>query len=418
MKEAGMHRPSRRHLIKSFAGMGAFALWGNQTALAAEKGETLTANNGSDTIRDIQMFRIKTIRMRKTAPYFIWVRIRTENGLVGFGECYTVESSERWIAKYMQSLKGRNVSDLINRFYLEALKDYDASRSSRESMGWCSGISCLEIALWDILGKMADQPVHALLGGAVRDRIPLYANHAIFKGEGPSQIDRILHAKELGFEMFKWDPFFGAPEDEKKIRKQVESVETARAALGPEYKIAIDAHRRWNSLKGPKIAATAMEPLDITFFEEPVHHREANMFVELSKSTNIPLASGEIMTHHDEVRDLLQTGALTHFQPDVGNFGGIAATKNACHFADAYGVKISTHNWSGPLSTMAAVQFTAVIPNLLRQEWPHLGYGQQWESEIVSPQLSVKQGHLEVPQGPGIGVVPDIAMLEKRKITD
>ncbi len=67
---------------------------------------------------------------------------------------------------------------------------------------------------------------------------------------------------------------------------------------------------------------------------------------------------------------------------------------------------------------MAAVQFTAVIPNLFRQEWPHLGYGQQWESEIVSPQLSVKQGHLEVPQGPGIGVVPDIAMLEKRKITD
>lgn len=411
-----MPHTDRRSFLKQSSALGALAFGGSAFARGDGPVAALAADNKSDTIADIELFRLRTIRMRSTAPYFLLVRIRTKNGLTGWGECYTVETSERWTKQYIESLKGRNLSGLINRFYLEGLKDHDPERPTRENMGWCSGISCLEIALWDILGKQANQPVHALLGGAVRDKIPLYANHAVFKGEGPAELDRILRMKELGFDMFKWDPFKGAPEDEKTIQQQLKLVRQAREALGPDFKIAIDAHRRWKNLKGPMLAAKAMEPLDIAFFEEPVHHRQAEVFAELAEHTSIPLASGELMTHHHEVRDLLKGGALTYLQPDVGNFGGIAATRNACQYADTHGVGISTHNWSGPISTLAAIQYTAVIPNLFRQEWPHVGYGQQWETEIVSPQLVAKDSHVNISQQPGIGAIPDMEALKKLRV--
>ena len=402
----------RRHFLKGTMELGALALWGRASAPAAARGESLVTENRHDTIRDIKVYRIKTMRMSKT--HFIWVRIRTRNGLVGYGECYAVENTEQWIAKYMQSLQGRKVSDLINRFYLEVLNDYDPKLSFRPSMGWCGAISCLEIALWDILGKMANQPIHVLLGGAVRDKIPLYANHAMLRGKGPSTLDRILRAKEMGFDMFKFNPFSGPIEDEKTIRKQVEFVAEVRQAVGPDFKLAHDPHLRWsNSMKGAKLAAKALEPYDITFLEEPFNHRSVDMFVELAQSTSIPLATGEHMSHMDEVRNLVPTGAIKYLQPDAGNFGGILAARRACDFADIYGVQIATHNWVGPISTMATVQFNAVIPNLFKQEWPHLAYGEQWETEVVIPQLVVKQDCIDVPQGPGIGVEPDFDRLKQ-----
>ena len=404
-----MSTTTRRSLLNRALALGGIALWGAPDTATAEQGEALTAQNKSDTIRDIELLRIKTPRHR----YFLWARIRTHNGLVGYGECYAVDATTRWAAKYMKSLQGRNVSDLINRFYQEAIKDYDPKRGFYENMGWCSAASCLEIALWDILGKMASQPIHVLLGGAVRERVPLYANHASFIGKGPPQHERILRAKKLGFDMFKWDPFHGAPEDEATIRKQLEPVVRAREALGPDFKLAIDAHRRWKKLAPAKLAAKLMEPLKLEFFEEPLPHDQVAEFVELAKSTDIPLATGELVTHPDEVRDLVSTGSLAFLQPDVGNIGGIAAMKNACHLADAFGVNIYTHNWSGPISTLAALHHNAVIPNLARQEWPHLAYGESWETKVVAPQLVAKDGHVAVPRGPGLGVDPDMKMLQR-----
>lgn len=400
---------TRRGFVHRSLALGGVALWGAPDTAVAEQGEAITAQNKHDTIRDIELLRIKTPRHR----YFLWARIRTRNGLVGYGECYAVDSTTRWAAKYMKSLRGRNVRDLINRFYREAIKDYDPRLGFYGNMGWCSAASCIEIALWDILGKMADQPVHVLLGGALRDRVSLYANHAGFIGKGPGQHERILRAKELGFDMFKWDPFRGAPEDEATIRKQLEPAVRAREALGPDFKLAIDAHRRWKKLEPAKLAAKLMEPLKLEFFEEPMPHDRIDDFVELAKSTDIPIATGELMTHPDEVRDLVKTGSLAFLQPDVGNIGGIAAMKNACHVADTFGVNIYTHNWSGPISTLAAVHHNAVIPNLTRQEWPHLAYGEDWETRVVAPQLVAKQGHVAVPQGPGLGVDPDMKMLER-----
>lgn len=408
-----MDQCSRRSILKNALGVGGLALWRGQGVHAGQTGSALVADNRHDSTRDIKVYRIRTMRHSRT--HFIWVRIRTRKGLVGFGECYSVETTEQWIAKYLQTLQGRKVADLINRFYVEALKDYDPNRSFRQNMGWCSAISCLEIALWDIMGKMANQPVHVLLGGAVRDKIPIYANHAMLRGKGPSILERILRAQAMGFDMFKFNPFTGPNvDDEKTIRKQAEFVGEVRQAVGPDFKLAHDPHLRWsNSMKGAKLALKALEPYDISFLEEPFSHRSVAMFVELAQSTSIPLATGEHMSHMDEVRTLVPTGALKYLQPDAGNFGGIAAARRACDFADAYGVRIATHNWAGPISTLATLQFNAVIPNLFKQEWPHLAYGEQWETEVVIPQLKIKQGCIDVPQGPGIGAVPDLDRLRQ-----
>lgn len=103
-------------------------------------------------------------------------------------------------------------------------------------------------------------------------------------------------------------------------------------------------------------------------------------------------------------------------QPVVGNYGGINATRLACDFVRMFGTEICTHNWAGPLTTLATLQYTAVIPNLFRQEWPHVRLGLDWETEIVAPALKVQKGRVAVPTGPGIGAEPDIAALQKRRI--
>lgn len=410
-----MYNCERRRFLTSCLGLGGVGLYGGVSALAAEIGEAATSLNRRDTIAQIELFRIKSIRRDPSTPYF-WIRITTANGLEGFGECYSVETTARWLSQYMKSLEGRNVSNLINRFYLKALDGYDPHNSHRLNMGWGSAVSCLEIAIWDLLGKMANQPIHVLLGGAIRNRVPLYANHAVFKGKGPPWFERILKIKELGFDMFKWDPFRGKPSSEREIRKQLEPVEKVRDALGADFKIAIDAHARWDNLEGPKIAAKAMEPLGITFFEEPFSHSKIELHDELAKSTSIPIASGEHMTHLDEVRDLVSSGGISYFQPEVGNLGGISSCNKACAISDAYNVKVSTHNWCGPIGTLATLQLTSVIPNLFRQEWPHLSGGEDWEISIVAPALKVENGHLILPQEPGIGAVPDIDRLKGMSI--
>ena len=175
-------------------------------------------------------------------------------------------------------------------------------------------------------------------------------------------------AKENGFGMFKWDPFEGGgtptPRD---LQDQIRKVEMVRDAVGSEYQIAIDAHNRF-SVDGAIMAAQALEPFNILFFEAPTAD-DPEQLKQVANATDIPLATGELTCTRQEANALFDSGSLGVFQPEVGTNGGILETVRTADLAETYGLKIATHNWCGPVIMRAASHACSVIPNLLFQEY-------------------------------------------------
>lgn len=361
----------------------------------------------------IKITSVEPVLLKATRHYpcWLWVRIRTDQGIEGIGEGFAWSGRTPRIIKFVEQL-GRQI---VGTSAIEIEKFVQRSLADRplETQDWGAAGSAIEIALWDILGKAVNLPVYALLGGAVRDRIPLYADHGVF-AEG-FDIDRILAMKAAGFGMFKWDPFKGRPTDEGEIRKQVEQVAMVREAVGPDYRLAIDAHGRFE-LEAAKIAAAALEPLNILFFEEPVHFQKPEWFKPIAESTSIPLSTGENITHRKEVATYLKTGALGYFQPEVGTNGGIMESVKVAAMCEPFGLKIATHDWCGPVVSRAATHVCAVIPNLLYQEWANCAPGDSWEQELLEPPTRIEDGHILLPSTPGLGFELNEKALKKRRI--
>ena len=254
-----------------------------------------------------------------------------------------------------------------------------------------------------------------MLGGAVRDTLPLYADHGVFF-DG-FDIDRIIAAKDAGFDMFKWDPFQeGGNPGEEAIARCIEAVAAVREAVGPDYKLAIDAHGRFN-LEGAKLAAKAIELFNPIFFEDPMPLEEPEGFRELSECTSIPLATGELAQSRDVPQRFLDAGGLSVWQPEVGNNGGILETLAVAALCDAHGLKIAAHNWCGPVVTRAATHVCAVIPNLLYQEWASLAPEDAWERDLIDPPPRIENGRLILPDSPGLGFRLNEDLVRQRRVT-
>lgn len=273
------------------------------------------------------------------------------------------------------------------------------------NLEWFAALATIEIAMWDILGQVSGLPVHALLGGGVRERIPVYANHSTFRGrDTPSRVDSALQAKEMGFKVFKWDPFVerGAP-SETAIAREAEQVRAIHHAVAPSMQIAIDAHGRYTSVESAIAAARLIEPFAPLFFEEPTTRGRPELLPRVAEGTSIPLAVGEMHRTVAEAKEWLDTGVLSVLQPEVGNDGGILETYQMAVLAQSYGVRLAPHGWVGPVAVRAAAQVCAVIPNLLVQEYPGSRPDHRWTQDLIEPPNDVVDGELIVPDGPGLG---------------
>lgn len=366
----------------------------------------------------VKITAVEPLTITGTRSYVMWtlVRVRTDQGLEGIGEGFSFGNGgsgpplaiQAHIQRLGEQLLGRDPSQ-IQLFVQDAF-----ANAPRDAQHWSSAVSAIEIALWDIAGKAAGLPVHALLGGAVRDRIPLYADHGVFKDD--FSIDRVLAMKDAGFEMFKWDPFReGGNPGAEAIARCVEDVAAVRKAVGPDYKLAIDAHGRFN-LDGAKLAAEALEPMHPIFFEDPLPLNDPAGFRELSRHTPLPLATGELAESRDVLRGFLTAGGLSVWQPEVGNNGGIIETMKVAAMCETFGLKIATHNWCGPVVTRAATHACAVIPNLLYQEWASLAPEDAWERDLIEPPPRIEKGRLVLPGGPGLGFELNEKLVMQRRI--
>ena len=341
------------------------------------------------------------------------VRILTDQGIEGIGEGFTWAGRSAAIRSRIESI-GEQIAGKSPVAIEAFLGRFSPKATDRN---WHAAISAIEIALWDILGKMADLPIFSLLGGPVRKEIPLYADHGLFDGakSWEEQVDRVLAAKEAGFRMFKWDPFVGMDtRDAKELVKRVDRVRQVREAVGEGYQLAIDAHNRFDEA-GAIMAARILESLDILFFEAPTED-DPGTLKKVAGATSIPLATGELTTNRREAKELLDSGALSVFQPEVGTNGGILESCRTAALAELYDVKIATHNWCGPVLTRAASQVCARTPNLLYQEYAGGAPRNEWENDLLDPPTQIKDGHIVLPDGPGLGFELNEKLLASRRI--
>lgn len=364
----------------------------------------------------IEIERVSPITIKATRGYEEWVivRILTDQGIEGIGEGFTWRGQASTIRSHIetiaQQITGTNpmaIEAFLKRFLFYQATDRD----------WCAAVSAIEIALWDIVGKMAGLPIYTLLGGSVHQEIPLYADHGTFDGaeSWEEQIERILRAKEAGFKMFKWDPFEGeGTPDAKELGKQVDRVNQVREAVGKDYPLAIDAHNRF-SVDGAIIAARVLEPLNIKFFEAPTKD-DPEMLRKVADATSIPLATGELTTTRKDAKALLDSGVIKVFQPETGTNGGILESCKTADIAELYDVKIAAHNWCGPIITRAATHVCARTPNLLYQEYAGGAPKNEWEHELLDPPTEIENGHLILPKGPGLGSNLNEKLIASRRV--
>jgi galactonate dehydratase len=326
--------------------------------------------------------RITGLRAMPVGPK-AYVRIETNQRIVGWGEVTGLEP--RVACALAESL--RELLDGENPTRIEHLwqKLYRSHRDMRGGPFMTHTISAIDMALWDITGKLWGVPVYRLLGGPTRDRVRMYPTRRATKlGTGGPH------------------PFSGNPAD---VNGLVRMIREARQRLGPDGTIMFDAHC---AIPPPMLIqfAAAIEPYDVLWIEEPCVPGNIEVFKKLRQVIKVPLATGERDRTIWEVMPYLQHQAIDILQPDVGQTGGISQMKKIAALAETFFVPLAPHNTCSELGLTASLHVAASIPLFLIQE----GYldGHIMPAGVARKNWTVdNDGYASLPQGPGLGVEID-----------
>ncbi|MEE8045800.1 MAG: mandelate racemase/muconate lactonizing enzyme family protein [Dehalococcoidia bacterium] len=347
---------------------------------------------------------------------WLFVEVETDEGVTGLGECtdYAVNSH---LVRGLEAIKPlvigsdpKNIEEIWQRIF--------RFNSDLNPRGYISHlISAIDIALWDIRGKVLGAPIYDLIGGPVRDSVPLYTHvRDISAGQG---IDTLIEEAKLtvaaGYKAIKTDPFpsrktmgethYGANMVErmepKAIAEAVEWMEALRETVGPEYEILVDAHARMDvpsAIKG----ANAIEHIDLVWFEEPTHVENHNALRQIRENTNVPLCVGERHFTRWDYDVILQDRLVDYIMPDIAWCGGISEIKRIAAMAEIQYIPVSPHDALGPVAIAASFQVSMTIPNLYREECLHTWF--DTFEKIITPMFDVRDGSIFPNDRPGLGI--------------
>ena len=395
----------------------------------------------------LESFVVKVPSPHYGGAYYFFVKLHTDKGVYGWGETATLSIYDPLQQSYKVLLKE------LFKTYLKDENPLDRERlnkvlytriTSRHTEYSTLGlVSAIDTAMWDIAGKVCNQPVYNLLGGAFRRKIRSYTYiYDIKNGARPINEIAALWANPMrvaenaaflvdeGFTALKLDPVpmahFEPPLTEGEQRgmdvmtllrkasyrnpynmtmeqyKIVEEVVGAiRDAVGTKADILIGTHGQITTASAIRLAKV-LEPFKPLWFEEPVPPENTKEMAKVARSTTIPIATGERLTTVFDFLRVLEDGAAAFLQPDLGSCGGITECKKIASVAEAYYAQMAPHVWGGPLITAAALHIDASIPNFLIQESIYKGGG-FFDELLVNP-LIWENGYYTVPQSPGLGV--------------
>ena len=350
-----------------------------------------------------------------TAWNWLFVKMETDSGLVGWGEATTqghekdVEAAIHNLKEYLIGKDPRQIELHWSTMFRDAYW--------RPSFIITTAMSGVEIAMWDILGKSLNAPVHALLGGACRERIPIYHNGWWFPAKKPGDYARLAAdtVKKTGATALKWDPLWQCDvfSSRQQIQSAVDNVRSVREAVGDDVELMIDCHARLAPHLSIQLAH-ALEEFRPYWYEEPIPtDASVEDLALVASSINIPVCVGERIPTRWCFRDIFEKRATAIINPDIGHAGGILETKKIADMAHAYYIASSPHSAGGPILNAASLHLDATTPNFLIHEFfsPDIPY---YEEIIKEPFPIMKGGLIEVPRKPGLGVELREEMLTKR----
>jgi galactonate dehydratase len=343
--------------------------------------------------------------------YSTYVRVYTDEGLSGNGEC--IHGTDG-CAPIVHGLKRLLIGE--DPFNVDAL--WEKMRRAHLFNGAMAGATVtamtgIEIALWDLKGKALGVPVYQLLGGKFRDRIRLYcdcragldfspeayarrARESLARGFDALKFD--VDERHAGFRTDPWN-WHASPGE---IDWMVERVAAVREAVGPGIDLAVDMHGRYDIASGIAVAR-AMEPFRLLWLEEPVPPENVAAMREVKRASPVPLCAGENLYLRWGFRELLEQQAVDFIMPDIPKCGGLSECRKIANMAEVYYVPLAPHNVCGPLGTMASAHVCASIPNFLIMEWHWCDY-EGWDELTLQEQPVIQNGQVVLTEKPGLGL--------------
>jgi galactonate dehydratase len=349
--------------------------------------------------------KIKSIELFKVPPRWLFLKVMTDDGLVGWGEpvvegrADTVKAAVEELSSYIIGQDPMRIEDLWQVMYRGGFY--------RGGPILTSAISGIEQALWDIKGKFYNAPVYDLMGGASRDKIRVYN---WIGGDRPSDVrEAALQQIAAGFTAVKMNASeeLHYIDSFSKVEKVIERIATVREVGGSDFGIGIDFHGRVHKSMA-KILAKELDQYRPMFIEEPVLPENNEALKEIARYTSSPIATGERMYTRWGFKELLQQGIVDIIQPDVSHAGGILETRKIAAMAEAYDVALAPHCPLGPIALASCLQVDACSPNAFIQEQSlgiHYNQGNDILDYILNPQtFEYQDGFVSLPKGPGLGV--------------
>lgn len=356
----------------------------------------------------MKIARIETFPL---PPRWLFVRVETDDGAVGWGEA-SLEGHTEAVVGAFESLKDRLIG--ADPFRIEeAWQIGYRGGFYRGGPVLMSAISGLDQALWDLKGRALGVPVWQLLGGKVRDRVEVYA---WIGGDRPAEAGEGAAARKAqGFRAVKMNatPDMGWIESPKFVDGVIERVGAVQAQ---GMDVGLDFHGRVYKPMAKQLAK-ALEPHRPLFIEEPVLSENMEAVAEIARMTSIPIALGERLFSRWEFKRVFEARAADIIQPDLSHSGGISEVKKIAAMAEAYDVAVAPHCPLGALAFMSCLQLAACSPNVVLQEMSigiHYNVGYDLTAYVKDTTIfAVADGMVAVPEGPGLGVEVDEAMVRE-----
>ena len=366
-------------------------------------------------IKDFKTFIIGNPPPSFGGKYWIFLKLTTDTGIVGFGEAYAIPFHPNVAVKMIEDICERYVVN-ENPFQIEKLwrKIYSSGYTQRPDISISGVLSAIEIALWDIVGKELNQPIYNLLGGKINDRLRTYT-YLYPKPEDKSNVyqdadlaaQRALEYQALGFDAVKFDPIgrytINDPRDLtlEELDHAENFVRAIRTAVGKSCDILFGSHGQMTPASAIRLAKR-IEKFDPMWLEEPTPPANITAMASIAKKINIPVATGERLTTKYEFIALLKEEAASIIQMNLGRVGGILEAKKIAAIAEASYAQVAPHMYCGPIIAAANVQVAASISNFLIIEGIETWSG--FDASLIIDPLKWEDGYIVPSDKPGLGI--------------
>lgn len=391
-------------------------------------------------IKDVKTWAVANPPPHFGGPFWVFVKLTTDNGISGYGEAYGVPFSPNRVRHLIEDVAERLV---VGRdpFQIETISRtiYASGFSLHPEFTMGGIISALEIACWDIVGKSLNQPVYNLLGGKVSDKLRSYTYLYPEAGSGSTTDDaetnairsvhndpelapqRAEHYINLGFTAIGFDPVMpmGSFDPRQLSLESLDNAELVtkhlREVAGDKCDLLVKTHGQMTTSSAIRLAKR-LEKFDPLWLEEPTPPENEKEMARVANSTSIPVATGERLVSKYEFANLLERQAASILQPALARVGGILEAKKIAGMAEAHYAQMAPHLYAGPIEAAANIQIATCSPNFLIQESIQTFDG--FYSDILKKPIQWQDGYIIPPTDPGIGFELDEDVADANPYTE